>query len=215
MKRFRFVTIFILSLSLLLVVWFRPWHLVVSNAEVFKQPKNDLPTRLLATSTATNALLPDWSRISFSTMPPISESGSIKVDGIERKWRQGDTPDKYLTLGDVDEALQPDLLSLNAIAQTLNYPDLDTFTVDSFPLLGQQTLEELVNIVPTLEQVSPAQVPPIAKLLQTKSPQTNLNSPLREIVVPNSTVGKLKLNQIDLSSYTIADIPHICSDLQL
>lgn len=209
MKIFRFLKLLLVSVSLVLIVWIKPWHLILSNAQVSSKPKNDLPTRLLGTSTATNALLPDWSRISFSTMPVIGESGSINVDGIERKWHQRDTPDKYLTLGDIDEALQPDVLSLNTIAQTLNYPDLETFTLDSFPLLGQQTLQELINFVPSLGQTKAAEVSPIAELLQTKSPQTNLDRPLSEIVAPNSTLGELKLNQINLSSYTVGDIPDI------
>ncbi len=209
MKIFRFGALLTFSVCLVIIFWLKPWHLVLSNAQVDSTQKRDLPTRTLTTSGNTNVLLPDWSQISFSRMPAIAESGSVNVNGIDRKWHQGDTPDKYLTLGDIDEALRPDLLSLNTIAQTLNYPDLDTFSLDSFPLLGQQTLEELVDAVPSLESKSAAQVPPLAKLLQTKSPQTNLNSPLREIVAPDSALGKLKLNQIDLSPYTVADIPGI------
>lgn len=209
MKIFRFGALLTFSVCLVIIFWLKPWHLVLSNAQVDSTQKRDLPTRTLTTSGNTNVLLPDWSQISFSRMPAITESGSVNVNGIDRKWRQGDTPDKYLTLGDIDEALRPDLLSLNTITQTLNYPDLYTFSLDSFPLLGQQTLEELVDAVPSLESKSAAQVPPIAKLLQTKSPQTNLNSPLKEIVAPDSALGKLKLNQIDLSPYTVADIPGV------
>ncbi|TWH43541.1 hypothetical protein CAL7102_07274 [Dulcicalothrix desertica PCC 7102] len=209
MKIFRFGALLTFSVCLIIIFWLKPWHFVMSNAQVDSTQKRDLPTRTLTTSGNTNVLLPDWSQISFSRMPAITESGSINVNGIDRKWRQGDTPDKYLTLGDIDEALRPDLLSLNTIAQTLNYPDLDTFSLDSFPKTGQQTLQELVDAVPSLESKSAAQVPPIAKLLQTKSPQTNLNSPLREILAPDSALEKLKLNQIDLSPYTVADIPGI------
>jgi hypothetical protein len=209
MKIFRFGALLTFSVCLVITFWLKPWHFVLSNAQVDSKQKRDLPTRTLTASGNTNVLLPDWSQISFSRMPAITESGSVNVNGIDRKWRQGDTPDKYLTLGDIDEALRPDLLSLNTIAQTLNYPDLDTFSLDSFPLLGQQTLQELVDAVPDFESKSAAQVPPIAKLLQTKSPQTNLNSSLREIVAPDLALGKLKLNQIDLSPYTVADIPGI------
>ncbi|BAZ08857.1 hypothetical protein NIES4071_06630 [Calothrix sp. NIES-4071] len=209
MKIFRFGALLTFSVCLVIIFWLKPWHFVLSNAQVDLTQKRDLPTRTLATSEHTNVLLPDWSQISFSRMPAITESGSVNFNGIDRKWRQGDTPDKYLTLGDIDEALRPDLLSLNTIAQTLNYPDLDTFSLDSFPKTGQQTLQELIDAVPDFESQSAAQVPPIAKLLQTKSPQTNLNSPLREIVAQSSALGKLKLNQIDLSPYTVADIPGI------
>jgi hypothetical protein len=77
------------------------------------QSQTNLPTRLISNDMGRQILLPDWQRISFSQMPPIQKSGSIKINGFSRQWKAGDTPDKYLTLGDIDEALKPQLFSLS------------------------------------------------------------------------------------------------------
>ncbi|PAX47332.1 peptidase M23, partial [Brunnivagina elsteri CCALA 953] len=66
-------------------------------------------------------------------MPPIQKNGSIKINGFSRQWNAGDTPDKYLTLGDIDEALKPQLFSLSNITNIINIPN--TSTLDKFPLL--------------------------------------------------------------------------------
>ena len=173
------------------------------------QSQINLPTRLMPNATGKQILLPDWQRIPFSKMPSIQKSGSIKINGFSRQWNAGDTPDRYLTLGDIEQTLKPKLLSLNSIANVINYPDFRTFSLDSFPLLGKQTLKHLAEIVPNLGETNTAKIKPIAALLKTQSPQTNINTSLSNLLSQNSALGKLKLNQINLSSYTIADIPNL------
>lgn len=89
-----------------------------------------LPTQILEIAgsqsglPATQVLLPDWNRISLSQMPGISRSGSI--DGkpysqmlgydLSRRWSAGMTPDQYLKLGDISQALQAEVFSPGAIA---------------------------------------------------------------------------------------------------
>ncbi len=173
------------------------------------QNQPNLPNRLISDTTGKQILLPDWQRLSFSKMPPIQESGSIKINRLSRKWNAGDTPDKYLTLGDIEPALKPELFSLSNIAQIINYPDLNTFALDKFPLLGKQTLQHLAEIVPRLSETNTAQIPALAALLKAKYPKTNINTSLSNLLSQNPSLGKLKLNQIDLSSYTISDIPNL------
>ncbi|NJN12853.1 MAG: hypothetical protein HC836_41935 [Richelia sp. RM2_1_2] len=169
------------------------------------QSQTNLPTRIVTSEKGEQVLLPDWQRISFNQMPVIQKSGSIKVNGLAREWNAGDTPDKYLILGDIDEALKPQLLSLGNI----NYNDLNAFTLKEFPLLGEQTLQHLVDIIPNLAQNKISEIPPIAALLKAESPQTNINTSLINLLSQNPTLAKLKLNQIDLSKYTISDIPNL------
>jgi hypothetical protein len=171
------------------------------------QTQPNLPTRLIPLTTGKKILLPDWQRISFTQMPTIQKSGSIKINEFSRQWKAGDTPDKYLTLGDIDEALKPQLFSLSNIANTINSPN--TSTLDKFPLLGKQTVQDLAEIVPNLGETTTAKIPAIAALLKTKSPQINTNTPLSNLLSQNPELGKLKLNQINLSSYTISDIPNL------
>ena len=169
------------------------------------QSQTNLPTRTLPLE-GNIVLLPDWQRISFKQMPAIQNGGSIKVNGLARKWNAGDTPDEYLILGDIEEALKPQLLRLSNITDNNN---LDTLTLDKFPLLGEQTVQNLVEVIPNLGQTNTAKILPIATLLKTESPQTNINTSLTKLLSQNPTLGNLKLNQIDLSTYTIFDIPNL------
>jgi hypothetical protein len=173
------------------------------------QTQSNLPTRLSSNTAGQQILLPDWQRISFSQMPPIPKSCSIKINGFSRQWNTGDTPDKYLTLGDIDEALKPQLFSLNNIANTTNNHQIGAYTLSSFPLLGKQSIQYLTKIVPNLGETSTVKIPAIASLIKSKFLQINLNAPLSNLISQNPSLGKLKLKQIDLSSYTIADIPNI------
>ncbi len=205
MKIIRFTTLIFLSTCLVIFSYLTNFFSLPSPA----QSQINLPTRIIPSAIGKQVLLPDWQRISFSKMPPIQKSGLIKIDGFDRQWNSGDTPDKYLTLGDIDKALKPDLLSLSNITKIINYPDSDTFTLDSFPLLGKQTLQHLAEVVPNLEQTNTAQIPPIAALVKAKYPETDINTPLSNLVAQKPALGKLKLNQIDLSSYIISDIPNL------
>ncbi|MBW4604356.1 MAG: M23 family peptidase [Calothrix sp. FI2-JRJ7] len=205
MKIGRFLVITCLSLFLVIFSWFSIYLTPPSKAQ--NQP--NLPTRFTSSTTGAQALLPDWQKISFQTMPPIQKSGSINIDGKERKWKAGDTPDKYLTLGDVEDTLQSSLLSLDNITKTVGNLDLKTVTLTSFPLLGQQTLENLAGVVPNLGQTNAELIQPVTALVKTQAPQSNINTPLSNLLAQNQTLGELKLNQTDLSSYTIEDIPNV------
>ncbi|NJM23412.1 MAG: hypothetical protein HC836_43520 [Richelia sp. RM2_1_2] len=170
------------------------------------QSQTNLPTRTLPSEEGNFILLPDWQRISFNQMPAIQNGGSIKVNGFSRAWNAGDTPDKYLTLGDIDEALKPQLFSIRNIT---NEKNLKNFSLESFLLLGEQTVENLVEVIPNLGQTNAAKILPIATLLKTESPQININTSLTKLLSQNPTLRNLKLNQIDLSTYTISDIPNL------
>jgi hypothetical protein len=171
------------------------------------QIQPNLPTRLTPLATGKQILLPDWQRISFSQMPAIQKSGSIKTNGLSRQWNAGDTPDKYLSLDDIDEALKPQLFSLSNITNKISAPN--TSTLDKFPLLGKQSLQHLAEIVPNLGETNITKIPAIAALIISKSPQTNINTSLSNLLSQNPELDKLKLNQINLSSYTISDIPNL------
>ena len=173
------------------------------------QDQTNLPTRTQDIGDGKHLLLPDWYSISFNNMPPIQESGSIKVNGLSRQWNVGDTPDEYLTLGDIDEALKPQLFSLSNIESVINFSNLDTYRLEYFPLLGEQTIQHLTEIVPNLGETRIEEIPPIAALLKAESLQVNINTSLSNLLSQNPILGKLKLNQIDLSTYKISNIPNL------
>jgi hypothetical protein len=173
------------------------------------QNQPNLPTRLISNTTGKQILLPDWQRIPFNKMPPIQKSGSLKTNEFSRQWNTGDTPDKYLTLGDIDEALKPQLFNLSNIANTINYPNFNPPTLDKFPLLGKQTVQHLAKIIPNLNETNTVKIKPVAFLIKSKFPQTNTNTSLSNLLSQYPELGKLKLNQINLSSYTISNIPNL------
>jgi hypothetical protein len=205
MKIIRFTTLIFLSTCLVILSYFTNLFSLPYKA----QSQINLPTRIITNGTNTQVLLPDWQRIPFNQMPSIQKSGSIKIDGFSRQWNIGDTPDKYLTLGDIEPALKPQLFSPSHIAQIINNPEFNTFSLDSFPLLGKQTLEHLVEIVPNLGETNTAKIKPIAALIKSKSPQTNINTPLSNLLSQNPALEKLKLNQADLSKNIVSDIPNL------
>ncbi|AFZ33539.1 MULTISPECIES: M23 family metallopeptidase [Cyanophyceae] len=188
-------------------------------AAVAKAESGRFPTRVWEVpmgERTTNVLLPDWSKISLASMPPIASNGSFdgsaytKTVGydLSRNWSAGMTPDQYLKLGDLSDALSLEVFSLDAISQ-LTELNLSQVSLDAFTLAGEQTLQQLVKIVPGLGNLTVADVPPVAKLLQTQLGNTVGSSATLAYIVTNPRLGQLQLNQIDLSTFSIDSIPSL------
>jgi len=199
-------------LSFLLTV-FNPTLLLLSAPPTQAAVVSNLPLRAVATNSndSSPVLLPDWQSISFSSMPPIGESGSIDLPtGGVRQWTAGQTPDKYLQLGDIDEALRPDLASLSSIAQMVSNLDLKQTALNSFPLAGQQTLKHLADIVPSLAGLSVDRIPPVATLLSSSGiALPNTSTTLSKLLQQYPQLGNLQLKSIDLSKFSISSIPNL------
>jgi len=161
----------------------------------------------------TDAQTPDWSRISFSQFPPVSSSGSVPAQGEfpQRSWQAGQTPDRFLTLGDIED-LQPQSFSLNQIGQVIGQ-DLSQAALLSFPLATGQSLRQLLAAIPALGQLHLEDIPPIAALVRAqaagviddRSLATRLT--LYEAIQQAPQLGNLQLEQVDLSQFAIASIP--------
>ncbi|MEH1860154.1 MAG: hypothetical protein V7L21_19620 [Nostoc sp.] len=192
----------------------------------------NLPTRIVEVANpqsrlpATKVLLPDWSRISLAQLPGISQSGAI--DGspysqtlgydLSRTWNVGMTPDQYLKLGDISEALQAEEFSLQAIqaialrtvpeANTdINSIDLNKIALSEFPLIGEQTLSHLAQVVPELANTQVNNITPVATLLKSLLIAAS-NLTLAQVLTQYE-VGQMKLGQIDLSEFSISSIPNL------
>ncbi|HAZ46412.1 MAG TPA: hypothetical protein DDW76_32235 [Cyanobacteria bacterium UBA11369] len=169
---------------------------------------NPLPTRIWE-SQQTKVLLPDWSQTNFSTFPPATTSGSAG----NRSWQAGDTLDQILQLGDIRD-LKPEIFSLEGIKQLVsNSIDPENTALSAFPLVSKQTISHLVEIVPNLGQLQFSEVPPIAALasqLSEVSPNLN-NLPLDRVVEEVPQLAQASLDQIDLSGFSIAQIPNLTS----
>ncbi|MBC6434961.1 M23 family peptidase, partial [Nostoc sp. HG1] len=190
----------------------------------------NLPTRIVEVANpqsqlpATKVLLPDWSRISLGQLPGISQSGAI--DGspytqtlgydLSRTWNVGMTPDQYLKLGDISEALQAEEFSLQAIATLRTVPeantdinsiDLNKIALSEFPLIGEQTLSHLAQVVPELAKTQVNNITPVATLLKSQGIAAS-NLTLAQVLTQYE-VGQMKLGEIDLSEFSISSIPNL------
>lgn len=152
--------------------------------------------------------MPDWRQIALSDFPGILHSGSIGVEynqvvgyDLSRSWYVGDTPEQYLKLGDVADALGSEHLTVGEIA-ALSHLDLDGVFLSQFPLVGEQTLADLAEAVPGLEALRIEDIAPIEALLPSQQRDNTLAQ-----VISNPSLRKLRLNQIDLSSFPVSSLP--------
>jgi hypothetical protein len=158
--------------------------------------------------------IPDWSQLSLSDLPGIQHSGSIGSEynqglgyDLSRTWQVGDTPDEILKLGDIAEAFAPQNFTVGQVAQ-LGQVNLSATPLSEFPLLGEQTLQQLVAAIPGLGQRAVSQIPPVEELLAAAGLAAG-NRSLGEILAENPLLGNLQLNEIDLSQFSISAIPGI------
>jgi len=189
--------------TLLLIVF----SFVTSPEEAPAEVNANLPTRILQVgegNSSVNALIPEWRQISFGSMPPISSSGSA----AQGHWTAGQTPDQFLTLGDISPALSVELLSVGAIANLARL-NSSQIALSSFPLVGEQTLNQLVEAVPELGQFNVSTVSTVASLLSAKGVGGSGNQPLATVLAQSPQIRDTKLNEIDLSQFPLSSIPNL------
>ncbi|MCU0551791.1 MAG: M23 family metallopeptidase, partial [Leptolyngbya sp. Prado105] len=156
-----------------------------------------------------NAPVPDWSQITFASLPPINQNAEfVPPNGLSlnsRSIQVGMTADQYLKLGDFQDSLYLQNLTLEQISSSSQAKyDLSQVVLKGFGLIREQTLGSLVETIPGLGDFSVEQVPPIAALLK----QSNLlGRSLNEILKWKPNLADLKLGSINLDQFSIADIP--------
>ena len=171
------------------------------------------PKKALSFSTALysiqgeQVLLPDWQQIAFSQFPPLTKSGSFLANGIKRVWQQGQTPDQYLNLIDIQE-LSPELASLEYIFNNTGF-NLANFSLDQFPLVGEQTIGQLVKIVPNLGMTNVLSVLPIASLLGSTCSSSLSGTINQALSSCGGQLANMLLNSINLSSFPLDSIPSL------
>jgi hypothetical protein len=184
----------------------------------------NLPTRIWnipssddkGNRTDNQVLVPDWSTITFSSMPPIGQSGSL--DGkpyiseagydLSRTWIAGQTPDQYLKMGDIASELQPQLFSLGTISQ-LTGLNLDNVALSSFVLVGEQTLEQLIGAVPNLEQRTVGEVAPVQALLVVSGVSASPSMTIAQLVKQYPQIAQSQMKETDLSTFPVSSVPNL------
>ncbi len=203
----------------LIVISFIIYSVTVQAANSILNNGN-LPTRIVEVANsqsrlpANKLLLPDWKQISLSQLPGISQSGAI--DGspysqtlgydLSRTWTVGMTPDEYLKLGDISEALQAEKFALQAIGDITSI-EFNKIALSEFSLIKEQTLSHLAKVVPQLAQTAVKDIQSIAALLKTKGIQP-ANLTLSQVLTQYE-VGNIKLGEIDLSKFSLTSIPNL------
>ena len=167
-----------------------------------------------------SAQTPDWSKITWDTLPPVQQPGYLKIPqnlistfGYDpsREWSAGQKVDSIVMLGDVDDAFKTSSLSLESISAMLaatpkeNAPSNNKLTLKDFGLMQWQTPKSLVKAIPELGNLSVNQVPPLEELFSKSGVATS--GTISEIVAYNPQAANLKLGEIDLSKYSLNSIP--------
>ncbi|PSB43152.1 hypothetical protein C7B80_25060 [Cyanosarcina cf. burmensis CCALA 770] len=157
--------------------------------------------------------VPDWSNITFSSLPPTEEAGKIDLPpelakalgyDLNRSWQAGTTVDRILMLGDVQEAF-----GLNAfnLKDTSNLAGLaiQNLNLNDLGLLHWQTPKSLLKAIPQLGDLPIEQIAPLKDLWQLSG---NLGSgTVAQLVRQNPIFGNLPLGKLDLSRYSLRSIP--------
>ncbi|WP_292874599.1 hypothetical protein [Nostoc sp. NMS1] len=160
---------------------------------------------------------PDWSKITWETLPPIQQPGFLKIPknlistfGYDpsRSWTAGQKVDSVVMLGDADDAFKMSALSLKDIG-TLALPTTATTTkptLKDFGLVQWQTPKTLVKAMPELSNLSLSEVPPLADLFSRNGAGLGSGT-ISQAIASNPQAANLTLDKIDLSKYSLDSIP--------
>ena len=201
-----------IGLAIALLLWLLP---IPSGAIA---PAPSLPTTPIEWN-GQYAQVPDWSQITFRTLPPIQSSGSFNSSAdinqalgydLSRHWQAGQTTDQYLKLGDFQTSLYPQIFNLYTIAQTTHL-DLNQVALSALEMAKWQTVNDLVTAITGLGNYPVGTVPPIAALLKQPFQQIDSGTTIAELLNTNPDFGDMNLGQLgkQLEAFAISDIPGI------
>ena len=214
-------------LALLLAVWFLLAPVLGGAQPAAAQTaESSIPT-----TTYNGATVPDWSKLSFSTLPGVGTGGAFQIPdslntqlgyNASRFWDENTPIDQVLTLGDLEDGFGLQSFSLGNIAHITGL-NLNNISLDNFSLLGQQTIDSLVKSIPDLAARTLNQVPILKDLVnfnlnnlaesglaQQALGSLNLNdfgNSSLSTVAANELLGHSSLNVLDLSKYSAAAVP--------
>jgi len=158
---------------------------------------------------------PDWSQISFSSLPPLEEPGWIEVPSQlaaklgydpSRIWQAGATIEQVLKLGDIAEAFRPEVFKLQDISGLTGLA-IQNLNLNDFGLMNWQTAKSLVKAIPGLGELPISQVEPMGDLLSQVGAGGAWDEKIATIAA-DKVLGELPLGKyLDLSQYSLDSIP--------
>ena len=206
----------------------RSLALLLASATAFFTFSQTLPHQAVAQSSppgkpdvpyteSHGALLPDWEGITFRSIPPVKQSGSLnladltKVLGYDpsRYWKAGDNLTSILMLGDLAEATNLPTRSLKSILDSAGL-STNSLTLADFGVVNQQTIQTLVDAVPALGDLSLGDLTPLYDLVEQElggDVARNLSDSAFGNLIKDDLLADLPLNALNLGEYTLNTIP--------
>jgi hypothetical protein len=179
--------------------------------------KAQAATPLIPTTTLNGAQVPDWSRITFDSLPAISSTGHFQADASttnqlgydpSRQWSAGQEPESFLSLGDFQDSFQLQNLSLDTIAAASGI-DTQSATLDSFGVMVHQSLDSLMQAVPSLGDFPIDQVPAVREMIAQSVGSFDSTQTISQLLSQSPQLGDLSFASLDLSQYTVQSIPNL------
>ena len=210
-QRFFLICLFLLSFLFSLFLE----HLTIKPAVA-----NDIPT-FIQNYYGYQVLVPDWTRITWSNLPAVTQSGSISIPGNlvqalgydpSRSWSAGQSPDTIVMLGDIASATGLEKLALQQVQETTGI-DLSQFNLNDLTAMNWQSIASLTQSIPELSELPIEQVKVFYDFFNSVS-NGELASVLDElgsasigdILSLNPSLGELPLgNVLDLSQYNLVN----------
>ncbi len=188
-------------------------ELLPSGIMGFPVAAQEIPTLI----NSDGAPILDLPNMSLSDLPDLEGGGNFQVPqefveqlGFDpsREWVPGSSISDILRLGDIPGVGDNSLWELNSIGgvNPRNTP------LNSVELFQNQTLEGFVNSVPGLGNKKLNEVPALKELIEQYQVLVPLDGEkkLKEFIT-EPTLKNIKLGDIDLSGYAIADIPNLAN----
>ena len=181
-------------------------------------PNTSIPTKTEIVADK-EVQVPDWTQISFDSLPPAIESGSIDFSAEilsqldydpSRIWQAGDLPSSFIMLGDVASAFGLEQLSLDKIAELTGIPLDLSAALGNFETIEWQSAESLVKAISGLEDVPLGEVAPLFNLFSSSGSGFDISSAMtigRAIRIAPEISTQLLGKQLDLGQYKLSDIP--------
>lgn len=166
------------------------------------------------------AQAPDWSKVTWDTLPLIQKAGFIKIPpnlirvfGYDpsRSWQAGQKSDSVIMLGDADDAFKLGNFTLSGISK-VTLPKASTLkppTLKDVGFMKWQTTQSLVKAIPRLGRLQVSQVKPILKLFGESGylPSRCKSGTINDCLRLRPELGKKLLGNIDLEEYSTKSIP--------
>jgi len=197
--------------------------LAIAFSPVWEKPALAVETKSMPTVAYSNGnqkvLAPDWSRLTWSSLPPIQESSGWTElpSGLSQQlgfdpsvsWQVGETPDRFIKLGsDVQDAFHLEAFSLQDIS-ALTGLAMQNLRLNDFGLTSWQTPNSLVKAIPELGSLNLSDVQPLQDLAVKSGEGNGYSGKIADFIQQNPTFADTPLSQLNLKQYSLGSIPGI------